>query len=62
MNEEMFAKNPDRKEAAANKMMLSRFAEPIEIGYMILFLLSQASNYITGHDFSVDGGARSHGF
>ena len=62
MNEEMFAKNPDRKEAAANKMMLPRFAEPIEIGYMILFLLSQASNYITGHDFSVDGGARSHGF
>lgn len=28
MNEEMFAKNPDRKEAAANKMMLPRFAEP----------------------------------
>ena len=62
INEEMFAKNPDRKEAAANKTMIPRFAEPIEIGYMILFLLSQASNYITGHDFSVDGGARSHGF
>lgn len=62
MNEEMFAKNPDRKEAAAKKMMLPRFAEPVEIGYMILFLLSQASNYITGHDFPVDGGALSHGF
>lgn len=62
MNEEMFSKNPDRKAAAASKPMLARFAKPVEIGYMILFLLSQASNYLTGQDFSVDGGARSHGF
>lgn len=62
MNEEMFRENPDRKKAALGKMMLNRFAYPREIGYMMLFLLSQASTYLTGQDFAVDGGALSHGF
>ena len=62
MNEEMFAKNPDRKEAALNKSMIHRFGKPQEVGHMALFLLSQASNYLTGQDFAVDGGALSHGF
>lgn len=29
---------------------------------MMLFLLSGASTYLTGQDFSVDGGAIPHGF
>ena len=62
LNAEMFAKNPDRKEAALSKPMLNRFGDPKEIGYMVLFLLSQASCYITGCDFPVDGGATAHGF
>lgn len=62
MNEEMFEKNPDRKAAALNKMMLNRFATPEDIGRMILFLLGGASVYCTGQDFTVDGGAVSHGF
>lgn len=62
MNEEMFRENPDRKEAALKKMMLDRFAYPQEIGFMMLFLLSQAAAYLTGQDFAVDGGALSHGF
>ncbi len=62
LNEEMFAKNPDRKAAAAAKPMLPRFGDPKEIGYMMLFLLSGASLYITGRDFPVDGGALAHGF
>ena len=62
LNEKMFADNPDRKAAAANKPMLDHFGLPTDIGKMMLFLLSNASTYITGHDFSVDGGARVHGF
>jgi len=62
MNEDMFKENPDRKEAALNKPMLTRFAYQAEIGYMILFLLGKASTYLTGQDFAVDGGALTHGF
>ena len=62
LNEDMFEQNPDRKAAALSKPMLPRFGRPVEIGYMMLFLLSGASTYLTGHDFTVDGGATSHGF
>lgn len=62
LNEGMFNQNPDRKAAALGKPMLPRFGKPVEIGYMMLFLLSGASTYLTGHDFTVDGGATSHGF
>lgn len=62
LNADMFEKNPDRKAAALSKPMLGRFGDPKEIGYMVLFLLSGASRYITGCDFPVDGGATSHGF
>lgn len=62
LNEGMFAENPDRKQAALNKVTLDRFGYPKEIGYMMLFLLSRASEYLTGQDFAVDGGALSHGY
>lgn len=62
LNEDMFEQNADRKAAALSKPMLPRFGRPVEIGYMMLFLLSGASTYLTGHDFPVDGGAVSHGF
>ena len=57
-----FEKNPDRKAAALAKPMLPHFGDPVEIGYMMLFLLSGASTYLTGQDFPVDGGAIPHGF
>ena len=62
LNEGMFEQNPDRKAAALAKPMLPKFGRPVEIGYMMLFLLSGASTYLTGRDFPVDGGATSHGF
>ncbi|MFR8392484.1 MAG: hypothetical protein ACLVBJ_06365 [Pilosibacter sp.] len=33
------------------KPMLPHFGDPVEIGYMMLFLLSGASTYLTGQDF-----------
>ena len=62
LNVSMFEKNPNRKQAALGKIALGRFGEPKEIGYMMLFLLSGASVYLTGQDFAVDGGALIHGF
>lgn len=58
----MFEKNPDRKVAALAKPMLPHFGDLVEIGYMMLFLLSGASTYLTGQDFPVDGGTIPHGF
>ena len=38
------------------KYPLKRYAEPEDIAYSIIFLLSNASSYITGHALLVDGG------
>lgn len=35
---------------------LRRYAEPEEIAYAIIYLLSDASSYVTGHSLIIDGG------
>ena len=35
---------------------LKRYAEPIEIAHAIVYLLSDASSYVTGHALIIDGG------
>lgn len=44
------------------RMPLHRFGEPDELAAAVLFLLSPAATYVTGHDLAVDGGALAFGF
>lgn len=54
--------DPERREKIMGKIPINRFGEPRDIGAMALFLISDAARYITGQDFSVDGGSRAFGF
>jgi 3alpha(or 20beta)-hydroxysteroid dehydrogenase len=46
----------ERQEWLVERIPLKRFGESRDIAEMALFLASDASSYITGTDFSVDGG------
>ena len=52
----------DRQKKILNRMPLHRFGKPEELAAMVCFLASPAASYITGQDFSVDGGALAFGF
>ena len=45
------------KEAAAKRIPMGRAGEPKELADAVLFLASNASSYITGQAFAVDGGS-----
>lgn len=52
--------NPKTRESLEQSVPLHRIARPEEIASTILFLLSDASGYITGQDVLIDGGFTSH--
>lgn len=52
----------ERKEKILARMPLHRFGRPEELSPMICFLSSPSATYITGQDFSVDGGALAFGY
>jgi NAD(P)-dependent dehydrogenase (short-subunit alcohol dehydrogenase family) len=45
-------------EAITNQIPLKRFGQPQEIAKTVLFLASEDSSYIVGHEICVDGGLR----
>lgn len=48
--------DPEKYEAFISKIPMGRWGEPHEIGGIALFLASQASSFVTGAGFSIDGG------
>ena len=55
MNKDM---DTDFKKNQENKILLGRFAEPIEIANTVLFLASSEANYINDSIIKVDGGIK----
>ncbi|MBK87185.1 MAG: hypothetical protein CMC86_08360 [Flavobacteriaceae bacterium] len=53
---EKFKKNKDLFKWTINKTPMSRWAESKEISNLIIFLLSEKSNYINGQSINIDGG------
>lgn len=50
------AMNSPAVKAAAEQVLLKRFAEPDEVAETVLFLASDSSSYITGQTINVNGG------
>jgi len=56
-----FLKDPEMEKACLNLIPLGRIGEPREVALLVLFLVSEASDYLTGQIFIIDGGAMGHG-
>ena len=53
---EIFYKNPNWQKSMLNKIPMKRFGNMEDLDGVIIFLASNASSYITGQIFYVDGG------
>ncbi|KAJ4384106.1 hypothetical protein N0V86_000951 [Didymella sp. IMI 355093] len=56
MVEELFVKYPERKETWPTQNMLGRLSAPKEYRGAAVFLISDASSFMTGSDLRIDGG------
>jgi NAD(P)-dependent dehydrogenase (short-subunit alcohol dehydrogenase family) len=56
MVEELFVKYPERKADWPTQNMLGRLSKPSEYRGAAVFLISDASSFMTGSDLKMDGG------
>lgn len=53
--------NPQKKNERIKRMMIKKFGSTKDLFGIIVFLISNASSYVTGQDFYIDGGFLSKG-
>lgn len=56
MVENLFVEFPERKTQWPKENMLGRLSEPSEYRGAAVFLISDASSFMTGSDLRIDGG------
>lgn len=56
-----FIKTPEMRQGMLDLIPFGRFATPRDVALLVLFLASEASDYITGQVFTIDGGAMARG-
>ena len=56
MVKELFMKYPERKTEWPQQNMLGRLSKPEEYRGAAVFLISEASSFMTGADLKMDGG------
>jgi NAD(P)-dependent dehydrogenase (short-subunit alcohol dehydrogenase family) len=56
MVEELFKKYPERREVWPTQNMLGKLSKPEDYRGAAVFLLSEASCFMTGSDMRIDGG------
>jgi NAD(P)-dependent dehydrogenase (short-subunit alcohol dehydrogenase family) len=57
MNERFRRDDPGVVDAISARAPLGRWGEPADISGLVLYLISDASSYVTGASFAIDGGA-----
>ena len=53
--------NKKEKKNRLSRMLIKKYGEPDDIVGIIIFLITNGSNYVTGQDFYIDGGFLSTG-
>ena len=53
--------DPERKKVILESIPMARMGETRDIGLMVVYLASEASNWVTGQTFYIDGGQLSRG-
>lgn len=53
--------DPERKEAILKAIPIGHLGQPRDIGLLVAYLASDASDYVTGQTFYIDGGQLSRG-
>ena len=56
MGKDLFVDNPERKTELPDGNMLGRFSNPREYRGAAVFVISEASSFMTGSDLRIDGG------
>jgi NAD(P)-dependent dehydrogenase (short-subunit alcohol dehydrogenase family) len=56
-----FLTTPEARQALIDLIPLGRIAQPRDVALLVLFLCSEASDYITGQTITTDGGAMGRG-